>query len=101
VRIKGTVFKKRTYPKHHYKKMDHLSFLEVKDNISFDGDVLKIIPVLSQKSMECWNIGDEIDVEGEMKYIRIITSLGKLSLLPVPVFIVKTIKEIKPSPITS
>jgi hypothetical protein len=51
--------------------------------------------------MECWNIGDEIDVEGEVKYIRIITSLGKLSLLPVPVFIVKTIKEIKPSSVTS
>lgn len=45
--------------------------------------------------MECWNIGDEIDVEGEMKYICIIMLLGKFSFLFVFVFIVKIIKEIK------
>lgn len=94
VRIKGVVFKKRPYLKQNYTKMICISFLEIEHAIQLGEDTLKITPILSTEALGSWAVGDEIDVEGIIQLIRIITLLGKPSLLPIPVLVVKDINEI-------
>jgi hypothetical protein len=94
LRIRGEIFKKRTYPKLLYNNINCISFLEVEHGIQVEGDHIKIIPILSEESDVSLLVGEIVEIEGEIKWKRIITSSGKLSFSPIPVFMLQDIKKV-------
>ncbi|MED4226330.1 hypothetical protein [Neobacillus cucumis] len=94
MRIRGKIFKKRPYPKLLYNNINCISFLEVEHGIQVEGDHIKIIPILSEESYVSPLVGEKVEIEGELKWRRIITSSGKLSFSPIPVFMLQDIKRV-------
>ncbi len=94
MRIKGEVFKKRSYPYHAEENIDCICFLEIDDAIQVGEDKIKVIPILSEESIVSRIIGNFIEVEGEIYWKQIITPLGRPNSLPVPILRLDRIEKI-------
>lgn len=84
MRIRGEVYKKRAYHDDNKQKGMNVTFLELDEFIKFNGDFIKIIPIISYDSIN-FNVGEKIELDGVISYEYIITSIGKRSYAPVPV----------------
>ena len=94
MRIKGEVFKKRSYPYHSEENINCICFLEIDDAIQVGEDKIKVIPILSEESIVSRIIGNFIEVEGEIYWKQIITPLGRPNSLPVPILRLDRIEKI-------
>lgn len=93
MRIRGEIFKTRSYPNYGHKKFNCISFLEVEHEVLVGEDKLKIIPILSEESDISGTVGEKVEVQGKIEWKRIITSTGKPSFLPIPVLVLQDIKK--------
>jgi hypothetical protein len=80
MKIKGEVYKKRTYLDHTKQKGMNISFLELDECIKLNGDLIKFIPIFCANL----NVGEKIELDGVICNEYIITSTGKRSYEPVP-----------------
>lgn len=96
MRIRGEIFKKRSYPNHGHKKFNCISFLEVEHEVLVGEDRIKIIPILSEESDVSGIVGKRVEAQGKIEWKRIITPTGKPSFLPLPVLVLQDIKKISP-----
>ncbi|MEW9673765.1 hypothetical protein [Ammoniphilus sp. 3BR4] len=94
MKIKGKLFKKRHYHDLEFKKINCLSFLEIDNVVKVDGDRIKVIPVLSEESAISPNLGVSVEIDGEIEWKQIVTPMGNLISLPMPVLRLENIKKI-------
>ncbi|USK36610.1 hypothetical protein LIT25_28110 (plasmid) [Bacillus sp. F19] len=86
MRIKGEIYKKRSYKSSGLYHSTYITFIRVHQGIMINGENIIIIPILSDE-MHRYEVGEHIDLNGRIEFKRIITSTGDLSFLPVPVII--------------
>jgi hypothetical protein len=84
MKVKGKIVRKRPYFDHEDGSINCITFLEVENAITINGEAIKIIPILCTESSLTQNVGDNVEVEGEIEYKRIFTSSGKRCLSPIP-----------------
>ncbi|MES0857604.1 hypothetical protein ABS784_15520 [Geobacillus sp. G4] len=84
MRVAGTIVKKRSYFDSEDKNINCILFIESDEEIVVNGDKIKIIPVLARGSAVSRNEGEHIEVDGEVVFKKIKTSLGHLSFCPIP-----------------
>jgi hypothetical protein len=80
MKIKGKVYKKRTYLDQTKQEGMKISFLELDECIKLNGDLIKFIPIFGAN----FNVGEKIEMDGVIRNEYIITSMGKRSYEPVP-----------------
>jgi hypothetical protein len=80
MKIKGKVYKKRTYLDQTKQEGMNISFLELDECIKLNGDLIKFIPIFGAN----FNVGEKIEMDGVIRNEYIITSMGKRSYEPVP-----------------
>ena len=93
MKIKGKVYNKRPYIDKQKQNVKNILFIEIEKAIQINGDVIKLIPILSQSSAN-YSVGEQIEVDGEIKLEHIMTPTGKPCFLPIPVLIPKFIDKI-------
>ncbi|MFC4769748.1 hypothetical protein [Effusibacillus consociatus] len=84
MKISGKIVKKRTYIDNEDRNINCITFLELDKGITVNGDRIKIIPLLSEETMVPQNVGDNIEVDGEIIFKKIFTMFGNLSSSPIP-----------------
>jgi len=85
MRIKGKIFKKRSYIDNDFSDVNCIAFVEIDNGINVDGDTIRIIPILCDRSSISKGVGESIEVEGNIEFKSITTRSGKRNLSPVPV----------------
>lgn len=88
--IVGEVFKKRPYANEENQNMSWLLFLNVYDGIVLGGDRINTIPMIISNEGSNYQVGDRVEIKGEIEYRRITTPAGNLSFSHIPVIIPKT-----------
>ena len=84
MKIRGVICKKRSYRDNDKKKVTDIIFIEVAEKIKINGDLIKIIPIISDHpSSYC--IGEEIEVNRKVRLESILTYGGIRSFSPIPV----------------
>jgi hypothetical protein len=91
--IKGKVYNKRPYVDKHKQNVTNILFIEIEKAIQINGDMIKLIPILSQFSAN-YCVGEQIEADGEIKFENITTPTGKPCFLPIPVLIPKFMDKI-------
>lgn len=97
MKIRGKIFRKRSYRDYTCENINCISFLEIDNFLQVSGEKIKIIPILSQDSTMLQMVGKSVEIEGEIELRKIITSLGIPILFPIPVIRLKTIERISRS----
>lgn len=85
MKLKGTIFKKRTYFDNKCRDLNCITFIEVEPGLLLDGCMIKILPILSTSCAMMKNEGDTVEVEGNVEFQSITTVMGIRNLHPVPV----------------
>lgn len=85
MKIKGTIFKKRTYFDSECRNLNCITFIQVEPGLLLDGCLIKILPILSSSCSMMKNVGDTVEVEGKVEFQAITTVMGSRNLHPVPV----------------
>ncbi|MEW9672119.1 hypothetical protein [Ammoniphilus sp. 3BR4] len=85
MRLTGEIFRKRHYFDHDDKRNNCITFILCEKGILFKGDIIKIIPILSNELEITKGVGEKIEVEGKIEFRCITTPNGERSRLPIPV----------------
>ncbi|MEW9673707.1 hypothetical protein [Ammoniphilus sp. 3BR4] len=91
MRVQGKIFKKRPYLNSENKNINCIAFMEMSDGVEINGDHVKIIPILINDAELKHIVGENIEVDGEIRFERILTMTGIRSLHPIPVLQVYSI----------
>lgn len=83
--VRGKVFKQRRYIDSKYSRIKSILFITMEEAISVNGEKIKVIPILTEDPYNHHEIGENIDVDGEIEYLNILTPLGQRSIHPIPV----------------
>ncbi|MEW9673712.1 hypothetical protein [Ammoniphilus sp. 3BR4] len=85
MKIKGTIFKKRTYFDSECRNLNCITFIQVDPGLLLNGCMIKILPILSPSCSMVKIEGDLLEVEGKVEFHAITTVMGNRNLHPVPV----------------
>lgn len=85
MKITGIVFRKRSYRDYEYAYMGCITFLEIQNEVHINGERLKIIPLLSRNPDLTGEVGEWMEVDGDLEMKRILALNGNRNLLPIPV----------------
>ncbi|MBK5463519.1 hypothetical protein [Peribacillus sp. TH27] len=86
--VEGDIYRKRDYIDYD-PFFNYIIFLELKVNIEINGDNIKILPVICNRSRIRYKVGDSIKLQGRLLFKKISTSMGTRCVSPVPVFKLK------------
>lgn len=84
MKIKGEIYKIRSYFDYNLQKNINISFIEADELIKVNGTMIKLIPIISESSSN-FKVGEKIEVDGEIRFEYIKTSTGNRSAAPIPV----------------
>ncbi len=84
MKIKGVIYKKRVYVDREKPNVTTILFIELEEKIDINGETIRIIPILSSNPSS-YRVGEQIEVNGEVRFECIWTSTGKLSFSQIPV----------------
>ncbi|GAX89965.1 hypothetical protein [Effusibacillus lacus] len=85
MKITGKIVRKRAYFDSEDTNVNCIAFIEIDDGVLVNGDKIKIIPMLSDGSQIPQDIGESVEIEGEIVFKQIFTSSGKRNSSPVPI----------------
>lgn len=94
MKVKGKIVRRRPYLDNEYRNVISILFLELESGIELNGDQIKIIPILSEESMSSEDIGENVEVEGEIVFRQILTASGKRNSSPVPTLLPERILSV-------
>lgn len=94
MKMKGKIVRTRPYFDIEYKNVNAIMFLELETGIELNGDRIKIIPILSEDSMLAQEVGESVEVEGEIVFRRILTASGKRNSSPIPTLLPERIHKV-------
>ncbi|MEW9673451.1 hypothetical protein [Ammoniphilus sp. 3BR4] len=84
MKFKGVIYKKRAYVDREKPNVTDILFIELEEKIDVNGETIRIIPILSYKPSS-YRVGEQVEVNGEVRFESILTSTGKRSFSPIPV----------------
>jgi hypothetical protein len=91
MKIRGKIYNKRSYQESL--KQIHILFVEVDEAVQVNGEMIKLLPILSERSIIDFCIGEKIEADGDIQFEKIVTKIGKRSFQPIPVFQTNTTKK--------
>jgi hypothetical protein len=86
MKIRGEIYNKRSYQDPLRQNKMNILFVEVEEAVQVNGDMIKVLPIVSEQSFIDYSVGEKIEADGEIKFESIVTITGKRCFLPVPVF---------------
>jgi len=84
MKVRGEIYKTRTYFDYNLQKNINISFIEADESIKVNGTMIKLLPIISESS-SYYREGEKIEVDGEIRFEYIMTSTGNRSAAPIPV----------------
>lgn len=94
MKVKGKIVRTRPYFDLEYRNVNAIMFLELDAGIELNGDRIKIIPILSEESTLSQEVGESIEVEGEIVFRQILTASGKRNSSPIPTLVPERIYKV-------
>jgi hypothetical protein len=84
MKISGEIYKKRKYIDEYRQSNSSILFVELKEMIKVNGEMIKFIPIICD-SLSHFSIGEKIEVDGIISFETIKTSKGNRSFSLIPV----------------
>ncbi|MEH7308048.1 hypothetical protein [Neobacillus drentensis] len=84
MKVRGEIYKIRSYFDYNLQKNINISFIEADESIIVNGTMIKLLPIISESASD-YREGEKIEVDGEIRFEYIMTSTGNRSAAPIPV----------------